>query len=115
MRRKYKELVLADEQPESTAKNFFRRMAIGDRFNFIFIESSDPDRQDTKPADHEIPLSVKILSVETIILHHEIIWLRLEIDTNGEVVPPGIKHGRYILDFDIELICDCLPDEMFEE
>jgi len=111
MNRKYERLMLdRDEQPESKAKDFFKRMAIGGRFRFLFCKHFDSKHPFDSPFDHNNPLSVKILSVRDAPR-----GLYIIIDTKGEVTPPGIRHFCCSLFFYDNLICDNLPDEIFED
>lgn len=110
MKHKYEGLLIDSEQPDSMSCDFFQRMAIGDRFRFIFIIKFDCGNFSDSLVDEDNPLSAKILSITS-----APDGFIMEIDTSGEVAPPGIKHGRYTLKFTNDsLVCEDLPDEIFK-
>ncbi|MEK7159818.1 MAG: hypothetical protein AAB766_04955 [Patescibacteria group bacterium] len=111
MKHKYEGLLIDHEQPDSDENNFFNRLAIGERFRFLFIETIRHGAFLDDDVDDNNPLLARILLVMT--LDNDLV---IEIDTSGEFAPPGIKHGCYKLKFASDsLFCDNLPDEMFEE
>ncbi len=115
MKHKYDGLCLdrenPDKQPYSDKCEFFERIATGGRFRFFFTRN----RHDYYYPDKDNPLFAKILSVKYKANDLTMDALTIEIDTADYVTPQGIKHGCYTLEFNAALVCDNLPNEMFEE
>lgn len=101
-----------EEQPDTSLVNFFQRMRRGwftlKPLCAIHDEGGNFDHYLAGPQD----LRVRIIKVQ---LCKEEFMLDVEVDTQGSVLPPGIRHGKYCLKLrDGEHFIE-LPTEMFEE